>query len=96
VINDKGNLDDTTVSELMFDTVLQSLYKLHTPDELISFSDEPKDEVLKFLNNLTAEQYQKLIEFVNNLPRLKQELNYECAKCKAQNTHTLEGLYDFF
>lgn len=95
ILNDRG-MQKETVSEILFEMVVQSLDKLHTPDELIRFKDEPDESVREFVNNLTAQQYEPLLEFVNNLPRLRQEVNYECESCGEKDTYTLEGLYDFF
>jgi len=96
ILNNRDSLAKETVSEMLFEMVLQSLDKLHTPDELIRFKDEPDQEVMNFVNNLTTNQYEKLLEFVNNLPRLKQDVEYECEECNHKNKYTLEGLYDFF
>lgn len=96
VLENKEGLSKETISELLYEMVVQSLDKLHTPDELIRFKDEPLQEVLKFVDNLTTEQYEKLLGFVNNLPRLRQDVKYECEECNHKNNYTLEGLYDFF
>jgi len=96
VLNGNGVTQDDSVSELLYQTIMQSLDKLHTPDELIRFKDEPVEEIAKFMDNLTTNQYNKLIEFVNRLPRLKQDVEYECEGCDQKNKYTLQGLYDFF
>lgn len=96
VLENKNNKKRETVSEILYDLVLQSLDKLHTEDELISFSDEPIEEIETFINNLAPEQYEKLLNFVNNLPRLEQEVEYKCENCGTENKYKLQGLYDFF
>ena len=40
-------------------------------------------------------QFESIIEFVNNLPRLKKEVEYKCEECNTINKTTLEGLQDF-
>lgn len=96
VLENKNNKKRETVSEILYDLVLQSLDKLHADDELISFKDEPIEEIETFINNLAPDQYEKLLNFVNNLPRLEQEVTYICESCKTENKYTLQGLYDFF
>ena len=96
VLNGNGVTPNDSVSELLYQTIIQSLDKLHTPDELIRFKNESTEEITKFVDNLTTDQYNKLIEFVNRLPRLKQDVKYECEECEQKNNYTLQGLYDFF
>lgn len=98
VLNSNGVTQEDSVSELLYRTIMQSLDKLHTPDELIRFKDESVEEITKFIDNLTTGQYSKLMEFVNRLPSLKQDVEYECEGegCNQKNNYTLQGLYDFF
>lgn len=96
VLENKDSIQKETVSEILFELIVQSLDKLHTPDELISFKDETREEIEKFVNNLETSHYEKLLTFVNSLPRLEQDIEYICESCQTENKYKLQGLYDFF
>lgn len=85
-----------TITSTMYESVLLSLDKLKTPDEIISFSDEAEADVNDFLESLTTEQFQQLVKFVDNTPTLKHDVKFTCSNCKHSNKKTLQGLQDFF
>lgn len=93
-------LEQETLSESdtdkIYNTIMICLDKLKTEDDIISFSDEPREEVSSFLEQLTTEQFEKVMEFVNNIPTLKHELTFECEQCNHNNKAILQGISDFF
>jgi len=87
---------DLTFTDLMFNMALGSLDKLLTDDEAISFDDETIDEKINFLDNLNTEQFNKIMEFVQSLPKLEHDVNFKCESCGHDNKQTLSGIQDFF
>lgn len=85
-----------TITSTMYESVLMSLDKLKTPDEIISFAEEPEDEINNFLESLTSDQFQQLVRFVDNTPKLKHDVKFTCSNCNHNNKKTLQGLQDFF
>lgn len=93
-----------TVSELNTNTMTESLYEmaivcldtLMTEDEQINFSEEPREAIEEFLDNLLSEQFDKIIKFVTDLPKLQYDLDFECEHCNHENHQRLEGINDFF
>ena len=96
VIEDSEGLRTDSLNQLLFELVIRSLDKLHTPEELINFKDVPTQEVVDFISNLTTEQYGSIVKFIENLPKLSQEINYGCTECGHKNEYNLQGLSDFF
>ena len=83
-------------SEKIFITLSASIDSIMTEEENIKLKDESEEEVEQFINSLSSEQFQKITEFVQEVPKLKYEEEYECEKCNAKNKIELEGLQDFF
>jgi hypothetical protein len=54
------------------------------------------EEFKQFLESLTQEQFDKILEFFNSLPIIKKEVKHACEKCSFQHDLVLEGLNDFF
>jgi ribosomal protein L44E len=48
------------------------------------------------LESMTSEQFDRLSEFVNTAPAIKQDVTFKCTSCKKKNTHELRGIDDFF
>lgn len=85
-----------TFTDLMFNMALGSLDKLLTDDEAISFDDETLEEKVQFLDNLNSEQFSKIMEFVQSLPKLQHDIDFNCESCGHENKQTLSGIQDFF
>tara|TARA_B100000424_G_C22939694_1_gene500039 strand:- start:421 stop:1122 length:702 start_codon:yes stop_codon:yes gene_type:complete len=90
-----SGVSNSTLAEQVYIAALGCLDKLLTNDEVIDFKDETEEEKRAFLESLTALQFESIIEFVNNLPRLRKEVEYKCEECNTTNKTTLEGLQDF-
>ena len=55
-----------------------------------------KKEVEEFIEQLNQNQFGKIIDFFQNLPRIKKEVKYTCPRCKKDESIMLEGLSSFF
>lgn len=69
---------------------------LLTEEERIDFADETPEEINSFLDNLPTDIFDNLIAFAQDLPTLKEDVNFHCDKCNTDHTKKLEGLVDFF
>lgn len=87
---------EATFSNLIFQLALASLDKLHTEDELINLDDETDEEKIKFLDNLNPKQFQDIISFVEDIPQLSHDIDFNCEKCNHHNHQLLKGIQSFF
>ena len=55
-----------------------------------------KEEIERFLDSLSTEQFTKVAEFVQNIPRLSHTFDITCPKCNHVEKKTVEGLESFF
>lgn len=85
-----------TNTELMYQTVMLCLNKLHLKDEIMNFADEPVEDAVEFIGSLSPDQFLKLNEFANNIPILKQEVKFKCKACSHENVQPLNGTSSFF
>ena len=67
-----------------------------TDEERIDCTKQSQEEIVDFLTSMTATQLQGLSEFMENMPALKHEVEFECEKCQHENKVELKGLSDFF
>ena len=88
--------DSSSEVEVLFDSIRSCLYAVQTGDDNIIISQEPHEEVEKFINSLTNQQLEKITDFVSSMPTLTHTEKFQCEKCRHENTLALRGLQDFF
>lgn len=69
---------------------------VYTEETIFYSKDIPKKELLDFIENLTREQFSKVQEFFETMPKIKKDVDFSCTKCGYQETITIEGLQSFF
>lgn len=87
---------ETSVTKVLYNLVMTCLDELRTENEIIKFDDEPESEVVSFIENITTDQFDMLLKFVNELPSLKHDIEFKCESCNEENKLTLQGIADFF
>lgn len=90
-IDQEGNVTNQT-----FDMVIKCLDSIMTEEERMSFSDYSKEDISDFIDGLTTTQFDKVKDYIQQMPRLKHDLEFNCESCQEQNQYTLEGIQDFF
>jgi hypothetical protein len=86
-------VDDETPA---FDLVVACIDKIFDQDEIYSAEDEGPEEVEKFINSLSTQQFEKIVEFFQTSPRLEKTIDYTCVKCETENTVLIDGVENFF
>lgn len=87
---------DTDNLDAVFSTIAECIDYVYSGEELYYASETSKKDMEEFLNNLTSEQFAKIQKFFLTMPKIKQEVEYTCPVCNAQNHTVLEGLTAFF
>ena len=79
-----------------FEIVADCIDYIYSGEEVFTAKETSRDELLKFLNNLTGEQFERIEAFYETMPRLKTYMNYKCPVCGKEHDKYLEGLSSFF
>ena len=80
----------------MFDLVVSCIDKIFTSDEIHDAQEEGYDEVAKFIDGLTNDQFEKIVEFFTTAPKIFHNIEYICSKCQTENTVVVDGVENFF
>lgn len=96
MLDDSFRDPDSPVAKTIYHFTLGCLDSLQTEEENISFDDESQEEVEKFLESLTNDQFEKIMKFVNAIPRLEKKVEFDCISCQKNNQYVLQGIEDFF
>jgi hypothetical protein len=87
-----GNND----TENVFNIITQSIDYIYDGEEVYHAKEQTKDELLQFVNNLTTEQFQKIQQFFETMPKLRYDVKYNCPVCSKAHLVRLEGMDSFF
>ncbi len=90
------DLDNQSDIASIFKVMIASLDMIYDKTEVYNAKDHTKEELNEFFDGMNTDQLKKVVDFFNNLPKLKQNVDFTCPKC-GKETHTvLEGLSSFF
>ena len=95
VIKNLQNVDDDNIDEI-FNLVSSCIETIYNTDEVFHIKEQTKEEVIEFLNNLTSEQFGKIQNFFQTMPKMTYKVEYDCPICQKKNKQVLEGLQSFF
>lgn len=95
VIKGLQDADDNNIDEI-FNLVSSCIETIYNTEEVFHVKEQPKAEVIEFLNNLTSEQFGKIQEFFTTMPKMTYDIEYECPICQKEHKQKLEGLQSFF
>ena len=69
---------------------------VYDEDSQTSAKDVSVQDGMQFLESLTGEQFKKISEFFETLPKLHLSVKIKCDKCDYEDSYVMERLEDFF
>jgi hypothetical protein len=100
-----ADLVDTTGDEKMtskvgtaIDVVVSCIESIYDKTKIHKASEQTKEELVQFIENLSQSQFAKIQEFIEAMPKVEHIAKFKCsnAKCAHQNEITLSGMSNFF
>jgi len=88
--------DDAKTSEASMNLIMSCMKTLYTEDERIDLKNESRQELMTFMDSLNAEQFEKIAQFIGNIPKLSYDMEFTCEQCNHDNKILLEGMDNFF
>ena len=85
-----------TVTDQTFNMLVECIESVNTSEERFDFASETTEEKMAFVESLNSEQFEKIKNFVEQMPSLNHNVDFSCTKCNHNNIKTLQGLTDFF
>jgi hypothetical protein len=93
MLSKKNNASPT---EVVIETVLSSIDYIYDEDNIYYAKDVSREELVDFIDSISREQFMKIQEFFENIPKLKKNLDFKCHKCGYEDNIELEGIQSFF
>jgi hypothetical protein len=82
--------------DAVFDLMTQCIDIIYAGDELHHAHEYTKKELVEFLENLTEDQFKKIQQFFETMPKLEKRLDYKCPICAKDQSVMVSGLDSFF
>lgn len=95
VLKQLDGLDENDFDKI-FEIIALSIDYIYQGDQLFYASEQKKEELLAFVNNLSSEQFLKIQSFFETMPKLRKDVEYNCPVCGKHHKKMLEGIQSFF
>lgn len=82
--------------ETILSLVADSIDYIYDAENVYPSKESTRKELLEFVNDLSQEQFKKLTDFFNSMPKLKQTIKWTCPGCQNEEKIELEGMANFF
>lgn len=89
--------EDNTSANMIFEMMGSCIAAVIINDEeRIDIKNESAEEIENFINSLSGDQFEKITDFIESIPKISMDVDYNCESCGKESKQTLEGLTDFF
>jgi|LauGreDrversion4_2_1035121.scaffolds.fasta_scaffold210141_2 hypothetical protein len=95
ILEQNSKVTGSEIDKLM-DILLSCIDSVYTEEEIFYTKDVSKEELVNFVENLTREQFSKIQNFFDTMPKIKKEVDFSCTKCGHKEKIGIEGLQNFF
>jgi len=95
IVAQSKNKDLPDIEQVM-KLLAQCMDSVMTADTNYKLSDESEEEVIEFIESLSSKQFEKIKQWVDNLPQVKYDLKLTCKECGENNDREVTGLTNFF
>jgi hypothetical protein len=85
-----------SVTDMAFDMIAESVEYIFDGEQYYYASESEPDDIIEFIESLNQDQFNKIENFFNNLPKLNKSIEVDCKKCGFHHTIHVEGLDSFF
>ncbi len=83
-------------TETVFNLIALCVESIQTEDENINAKDVDISELKEFIESMSVEQFGKIREYIDTIPKLQHTIEYNCSGCGHENKVELEGVQSFF
>lgn len=83
-------------SKQMFNILRHCLVAVMVGEERIDLKDETDEEIHNFIDSMNTEQFTKIREYIETMPTLTHEIDFNCKICETNNKETITGIQNFF
>lgn len=90
IVNEEANIQN--IMNFIFDCVDY----IYDEENIYYKKDIERKELEEFIDSLTRDQFLKVQQFFETLPKIKKKIDFVCNKCGYKENFDVEGLQNFF
>ena len=94
-MSDIGSFDNIDTTEGMFKVLYKCINEIHYGDDVYNRVDISDKDIEEFIDQLTGEQFEKVTQFFQTMPKLSHKVSITNPKTNIQSEVVLEGLQSF-
>lgn len=80
----------------IFGVIIECIDYIYDDNGVYPAAEQSKEELEQFINNLTQDQFQRIQQFFETMPRLEKKLEFNCPACGYHHEYTIQGIDGFF
>jgi hypothetical protein len=84
------------ISKMTLELIASCIEYIYDGDQYYYTHETPIEETVEFIESLNQNQFEKIEEYFNSMPKLKQKVSVKCKKCGYLHEFELEGIQSFF
>ena len=88
--------DDTAIADDMMSILRISIDSIFDNNQTYHHSEITPKEFDTFIESLNRKQVDQLVEYLENIPKVREEIDFKCGSCGEENNHVIEGTEAFF
>lgn len=95
IVKDDILSSESNVNQI-FGLIRSSIDAIQTSEERFSARDQTVQELDTFVESMNNQQFTKVREYVEKMPKLAHNVTFNCKKCNHENNTVIEGMQSFF
>lgn len=92
--NDNETISKST--ERLFSMIIDNIETIFDTENVYDVKLQTKKELEEFIYSLNQKQFNKLVDYFNNLPRLMHKIEFTCQHCNSNQLTVIQGIENFF
>ena len=95
-LNDMEDVDDPTDLGSVFPMILRCVHEIHDGEKIYNRVDMSEKDLEEFIDSLTGEQFEKVGEFFETMPKVQHSIEVTNPKTNKKGEVVIEGIQSFF
>lgn len=98
LISQYSQADGAAVNQanMAFDIIIGCIESVYDENGVYPTAEQTKADVTQFVESLNQDQFKKIQAFIEAMPKLEHNIEFNCAHCKEKNSLLLKGIQSFF
>lgn len=96
LLESNQSINNVSSIEYAFNYIADCIEYIYDKETVYYSKDVDKKEIITFIESLTSDQFKKIEEFFDTIPKLEKTFDIKCEKCGFDHKIVMEGLQSFF